>query len=280
MNRVVEWLVVILWLVSMTWLVAVDAVPRWFAQEPPRSASRSWLEQQGDRFQYGIYGENSLHKGSCWTVYEVSGETITRTDYLSLNNIQLIGDIMLKSEMVFLGENELDSVWLVIKGMKTPIELRGERQGPKFAFELKIGTFPPSKMVLDAEAARTLCDVIKPFSTLQNLQVGQSWKIHVLDPFAMMRSDNKHRLNDVVVKVTGRETIRLQGKERECYVVESEGVRAWVTKSGRVLLQEVRVPGLGTLEIREQSFSQEKLDEFRKRMGGVIRRYSNHYLSR
>lgn len=272
MTRLVEWAIVTVWLVSMSWLVAADAVPRWFAEEPPPSASRSWLQLQGTAFQYGVYDDNGPHRGTYWTVYELTDETITRLDYLELHGLQFIGNLMLKSKSVFLEEDQLDSVELLIKGLRADIELRGERQGPLFAFALKIGSHPARELRLDREAARTICDVTKPFSALQNLQVGQSWKIHVLDPFSLIHDARNRKLKDVLVSVTGRETVRIQGVSRDCFVVESDNVKAWVDESGRVLLQEVDIPAIGKIEISEQTFNREKLDAFRMRMDSVAPR--------
>ncbi len=268
-NRILELLIVTSWLVSMTWLVARDAVPRWFAQDPPEAASAAWLQEHGTEFQYGIYDHSGLRRGACWSIYQVSDQAITRKDLLVLENLSFIKRLAVESELTFLNETELATVDVEIKGVPALIELHGERQGPKFGFQLKIGRVPVHDFVLDAQAARTLCDLTKPFSSLRGLQVGQSWKIHVIDPFSLIQGGWQTKLKPVVVRVSGRETIQIEGRKHSCFVVESPGARAWVDDSGRVLRQVVDVPGMGQLTINEQSFQRSKYDEMLRRIRGV-----------
>lgn len=275
-NRIFEFLVVTSWLVSMTWLIARDAVPRWFAQAPPQAASVAWLQDQGRRFQYGIYDQSGLRRGACWSVYELNDGAITRKELLVLENLAFIENLVIESELTFLNETELAALDMEIKGLPAVIELHGERQGPKFGFELKIGSVPVYEFVLDAQAAQTLCDVTKPFSSLRGLEVGQSWKIHVIDPFSLIHEGQRRRLKPVLVRVTGRETVTIQGREHACFLVESQGARAWIDERGRVLRQVVDIPGVGQLEIREQAFQQRKYDHMLRR----VRRIGGHVRNR
>lgn len=269
--RLSEFLIVTLWLVSMTWLVARDAIPRWFAQAPPQSASVSWIERNGAKFQYGIYDQSGLRRGTSWSVYQVNQDTVARKDLLALEGFGMVKQLIIESDLTFLNQTELVSVEIEIKGAPSTITLRGERQGPKFAFELKIGSVHAYDFVLDTQAAQTLCDVIKPFSSLPDLQVGQAWKIQVIDPFSLIQQGAGSRLKSVLVTVTGQESILIQGRPRLCFVVESQGTRGWVDQQGRVLRQIVEVPGLGQLEIREQAFQQEKYDEMIRKAHGIGR---------
>ncbi len=261
-RRIGEYLVVTMWLVSMTWMISRDVIPRWFAQEPPSAASVMWLADQGRWFQYGIFDADDSLRGNYWTTYSVQGQTISRTDYLRLQNVGVIDQLFLDSDMTFASEDVLDDVHIRIGGIPVPIDLKGERQGPQFAFQLKIGTLPIHEFVLDSQAARTLCDGIKPFSVLQNLSVGQSWKIHVVDPLSLIQNPGA-RVQSIVARVSGRETIEVNGRNEDCFVVETDGIRAWVNEAGRVILQRVNLPGLGILEIREQRFSEDQLHRAR-----------------
>lgn len=270
-HRVLELLIVTSWLASMTWLVARDALPRWFAQAPPEAASAAWLKDQGTAFQYGIYDQSGLRRGSCWSLYEVSDEIITRHDLLVLEKMGLLPTLTIESELTYLNETELATLDIEIKGQPMLIELHGERQGPKFGFELKIGRVGVHEFVLDAQAAQTLCDLTKPFSSLRGLEVGRSWKIHVIDPWSLIQQGRQTKLRSVVVSVTGRETIQIEGRKRSCWIVESPGARAWVDDAGRVLRQVVTIPGVGQLEIREQTFQRDKYDQMLRNIRGVGR---------
>jgi len=275
-NRLVDMFVVVLWLVCTTWLISRDAVPRWFARTPPEVASASWLREQGDQFQYGIYGEDGGRRGTCWSVYKVGMHAIIRKDTLMLEELGVIRRLIIDSEMTYLNETELDNVEVEVSGLRERIILRGERQGPQFAFRLKIGdTRPPQDFMLDASAAQTLCDTVKPFSSLRGLRVGQAWKIQMLDPFSLVSDGRRARLKPVVAAVVDRETIKLQGREVECHVVESQGSRAWVDDSGRVLLQTVEMPALGRLEIREQAFQRGQYEDTLRELLGY-RAHGSH----
>ncbi len=268
-NRLVELLIVSSWLVCMTWLVARDAVPRWFAEAPPEVATLSWLEEQGHRFQYGIFDSSGGRRGSSWSVYEVHHDTIRRKDLLVLDGLGPIERLIIETELTFLNETELTTIEVEIKGVPARITLEGERQGPKFGFELEIGGIPAYNFVLDAQAAQTFCDVIKPFSALRGLAVGRSWKIHVIDPFSLIQSGGRTRLKAVVVRVTAEEVIHLEGRAYNCYVVESPGARAWIDETGRTRRQVVDVPGVGKLEIREEAFRREQYDTMLRRIRGI-----------
>ena len=268
-NRLVELVIVSSWLVCMTWLVARDAVPRWFAEAPPDTATLSWLKEQGHQFQYGIFESSGGRRGSCWSVYDVHHDTIRRNDLLVLDGLGPIERLIIETELTFLNETELATIEVEIKGVPARITLKGERQGPKFGFKLDIGGFPVHNFVLDAEAAQTLCDVTKPFSTLRGLEVGRSWKIHVIDPFSLIQSGGRTRLKAVVVRVTDKEVIRVEGRAYDCYVVESPGARAWIDETGRTRRQVVDVPGVGKLEIREEEFRREQYDTMLRRIRGL-----------
>ncbi len=268
-NRLVELLIVSSWLVCMTWLVARDAVPRWFAEAPPETATLSWLKEQGHRFQYGIFDSSGGRRGSSWSVYEVHHDTIRRKDLLVLDGLGPIERLIIETELTFLNETELTTIEVEIRGVPARITLKGERQGPKFGFKLEIGGFAVHNFVLDAQAAQTFCDVTKPFSTQRGLTVGRSWKIHVIDPFSLIQSGGRTRLKVVVVRVTAEEVIHLEGRAYDCYVVESPGARAWIDETGRTRRQVVDVPGMGKLEIREEEFRQEQYETMLRRIRGL-----------
>jgi len=268
-NRLVELVIVSFWLVCMTWLVARDAVPRWFAEAPPDTATLSWLAEQGYQFQYGIFDSSGGRRGSCWSVYEVHNDTIRRNDLLVLDRLGPIERLIIETELTFLNETELTTIEVEIKGVPARIKLSGERQGPKFGFKLEIGGVAVHNFVLDAQAAQTLCDVTRPFSTLRGLHVGRSWKIHVIDPFSLIQSGGRTRLKAVVVHVTAEEVIHVEGRAHNCYVVESPGARAWIDETGRTWRQVVDVPGVGKLEIREEEFREEQYDTMLRRIRGL-----------
>ncbi len=267
LNRIAEMFIVTMWLVSMTWLAARDAVPRWFAEAPPEVASRAWLADHGTEFQYAIYDHNGLRCGSCWSIYQPNDQGMMQKDLLVLENLSFaIEHLAVESQLTFLNDTGLATVDIEIRGVQAPIQLYGERQGPKFGFELRIARRSVHDFVLDASAAQTLCDLIKPFSPMHGLEVGRSWKVQVIDPFSLLQGNLRAKLKPVVVRVTGRETIQIEGRRHDCLLVEAQGARAWVDSAGRVLRQVVDVPGIGQLEIHAETFQREKYEAMLRRI--------------
>jgi hypothetical protein len=258
----------------MAWLISRDVVPRWFAEAPPAATDVTWIEREGREFQYGIFGDNGLRIGTAWSVYQVSGTAITRIDTLQVAGIPLTNDLRVQTVMDFLGENELDEIEVHIIGVPAPVALRGARQGPKFAFQVELDHKPAHEFVLDADAAQTLGDTIRPFSVLEGLQVGRSWTVHVVDPFSLI-TGSRGRLREVVVLVTGQEYLEIGGRKTTCFIVEAAGARAWVNGAGRVLRQDVEVPGMGLVTILEEDFRRDRLDVVSRQFDVV--RYRNKH---
>ncbi len=275
MNRLLEYGIVTMWLVSMTWLVSRDAVPRWFAQSPPEAPTAAWLQDHGQRFQYGIYADNGARKGTSWSDYEIVEGSVLRKDILILHDLQFVKELVMTSELTFQNETGLDSVEVDIRIMDTAITLRGERQGPKFAFTVDINAVRLQEFVLEAHDAQTLCDSIKPFSALRDLSVGQTWTLQMLNPMSLIQN-SRSRFKPVLVSVTGRENKQFYGRTQDCFIVESAGTRAWISRDGRVLLQVVDLPGMGRLEIREETWQQALRDTAFRQYVGLGRHVSHH----
>ncbi len=102
---------------------------------------------------------------------------------------------------------------------------------------------------MGAQVASAVGEVFRPFVYLKDLKVGQTWRITSINPIGSLWGEEPTP-TPVVVKVTGRETIEHLGRRVECFRVEAKDTVAWVDDDGRVLLQQVEAPMLGTISIR------------------------------
>ena len=65
---------------------------------------------------------------------------------------------------------------------------------------------------------------------------------------------------DVLVKVTGAESIVTTEGKKHCFIVESPASKAWVNGRGEVLVQESTLPVIGKIRIvRESGFDEDML---------------------
>jgi hypothetical protein len=80
-------------------------------------------------------------------------------------------------------------------------------------------------------------------------------------------------LEGVLIEVTGKETIIHRGQPVEAFVVEGGGATAWAAPDGRVLLQQVTLPLLGKLLLRDEEYIEgARLDAVRA-TPGMFREY-------
>jgi hypothetical protein len=99
--------------------------------------------------------------------------------------------------------------------------------------------------------------MIRRFDRLPNLHVGQSWRIKLLDPLALLTPDLAEadmELEPIIVQVTRTEEIEHRGRKIETFVVEGADATAWVADDGRVLRQEVQVPLIGKLVLLDEPY--------------------------
>ena len=115
---------------------------------------------------------------------------------------------------------------------------------------------------LDVSASRLIGESLRPFTFLPDLHVGQSWRMQILDPMSAVMQQQTH-FKSVVATVTGTETIEgADGKPVECFVVKTRPQRtaAWVDRDGRVIAQQVDVPGLGRITVRQEPYDEDAHD--------------------
>lgn len=249
--------VVVFWLVATSWLFWHDILPAWTAQQPPRVVARAWVEQYGRQSQFGIYDPWDRRIGGIWTQYS-SGASTDREDNIYVQDFPLLGPSHVEIRSSFNLSGQLDEIDIAVLGQWNPIRIHGERFHKEFAFRIDAGVFRQA-FKIDLAMAGTFSDVFRPFDAMPELRVGQSWRMQVFNPVAVVTGAGD-RFVQKVVRVTAREVIELNGSVRDCFVVEAPNVKAWVEcRSGLVLVQEIALPVGGTFSVKFEEYDPQAL---------------------
>jgi hypothetical protein len=134
-------------------------------------------------------------------------------------------------------------------------EVRGQLVGDDYACSARAGAATWDFSV-DARISSLLGDSLRPFTHLPNLRVGQCWRLQSVDPLSLL-AGKPAAVHARLVRVVAREEIEHAGRRVGCFRIETEGVTAWADERGRVLLQRVTLPILGTWELRDEPFDGE-----------------------
>jgi hypothetical protein len=259
-------------------LVERDVLPNYRLGDPP--PNEALLLQPGEErhAQVGIYDATGRGVGKSWTRSRrtsANGLVIVLTT--TLLEPMAVGTIAtprvrIETELTF-NSNELtvDELDFRMFGLPVDLSMRGEAMpSGEFPLEWEVGE-QRGAYILDSRAPAALGDVIRPFDRLPDLHVGRSWKLKLLDPLAQMIPQMREtglELEGVLIEVTGKEPIVHRGEQIEAFVVEGGGATAWVAPDGRVLLQQVNLPLLGKLLLREEEYDEAaRLDAVRATPG-------------
>lgn len=257
MNRFFGITITVIWLIAMAALVRRDVLPYWTAQDAPNQWSRA------GGYQCGISNEVGKRIGTTWVTHTpgpqlVTVQSVIMIDLAGLGSyLPAAGRLLVDTNLTYEHNGGLMEFEFKLHGAGMPIEVSGERLGHDFACTARIGEVT-TILPLDWRLSEGLSELLRPFTHLENLYVGQRWRLRLLDPFAMM-TGGKVAFRTQLVTVTGQETIRIGGREVECYRIETDGATAWADDQGRVLVQEVRIPLLGRWRIEDEPFDKERM---------------------
>ncbi|NLX22115.1 MAG: hypothetical protein GXY55_10695 [Phycisphaerae bacterium] len=262
MYRLLTVAVILLWLGAMSALFVRDVWPSWSAQDAPPMRAEDLADLLRRQEQYGLFkvtreSEPAVRVGTAWAHLHPAGDGSAIRSTVLVHGLPMAPPLRIETETVFDDHGGLDSFWLRVLGIPmTRVFVRGERHGIYFPCEIHLGPIH-RQANLEMSASRLIGDSLRPFSVLPTLQVGQSWRMQLLDPLAAALA-RKVQFRSLVARVTGKETIEHRGEQVECFVVETapQQVKAWVNSHGQVLLQEVEMPGLGRLLVREEPYDE------------------------
>jgi hypothetical protein len=255
MNRTFGVAVAVAWLIGMTALVQRDVVPFWTAQEAP---SRIFPEIA---LQVAIHNEAGVRLGTTW-VTTTPTESITTTHSTTLLDLRPIatalpwpGPILCDTTLTYVRDGVLDQFRFRLEGTEVPILVVGERCGRDFSCTTTIGQVT-NTVPLDGRLSECLAESLRPFTYLRDLHIGQSWRIRLLNPLALLW-EQRPEFNMSLATVTGRETIDHRGRPVECFRIEAQGSVAWADDTGRVVRQEVRLPLLGRWVLTDEPYDRD-----------------------
>ncbi len=251
--------IIVFWAASMTWLVWHDVWPAVTAGQPPRVVRTEPGNQAPVSCQVGIFNKYGHRVGSAWSTYYPIAEAARREDTIHLQSFIGLPETLVQISSSFDPEGQLDEFKLEIWGHDVPVKVTGERFSSMYGFNLDVGTWH-ERLRLEADAAGLIGDVFRPFASLPGLKVGQSWRMQVVNPIALL-SGFGDRFVPMLVRVTRREPVTtLDGRTVDC-VVEAPNAKAWVDEAGTVIVQQVELPVGGTLTIRAEPYDRDAEQE-------------------
>jgi len=269
MSRLLGLVIFTLWAVAFTTLIAHDVAPYWRTQEPPRGRL-----PEGD-YQVGIFDKSGRRIGTSWTSLSpqpdlLAVQSLTELSDLSpLRHLVRVPSMVIDSNLsITLPDERLQSLEVILREQgETLAELHAHQVGQDYSCVARVGALE-RHFSLDARATAALGDSLRPFNYLPNLHVGQTWRIRMLDVVDLLR-DQTAGITPQLVRVTAREDIQHQGRTVNCFRIESDNAVAWADPAGRVLLQRVELPLLGTLEIRDEPFDASARTAARRAASGI-----------
>ena len=148
-----------------------------------------------------------------------------------------------------------------VHGLGPPVRLDGAFYPPDhFPCTWQIGA-QRGEFDLPADATRALGDIIRPLDGVSGLEVGQSWRINLLNPLAGMIPDWGARFmanQSMVVRVVRKEKIEHRGESVEAFVIQADKMQAWMTPEGRLIRQEYELPLIGRLVLVDEPVDKHK----------------------
>ena len=262
MNRTLGLASIICMLLANAALVTRDLAPAWFAGDPPPPGANDLRPGWVRVWQTGIFDDAGVRLGTSWSESHRPPDKLLINNFTLLNEISTGGDILtprlrINTSFIYRDDNRLEALKVTVGGFGLPIRLEGQFVPPnEFPCEWQWDTHR-GVFVLPADATRSMGDATRPFDTLSDLHVGQSWRMELFDPLAGILpgwQGEEMSTRSVIVRVVGTENIIHNGLGVHTYIVEADRIRAWVSPIGRVIRQEVHMPLLGKILMLDEAY--------------------------
>lgn len=247
-------------------LIRRDYAPYWFASAPPQPATLQ-IEPGAPLFtQAGLFDALGQRIGYVWNSYDAEPQVgaVTALGTVVLQKLPLLStygvtSLRIHTKLRFLTqEHRLDDLQMSVHGLPFQVTLRGEFFEPAdFAVAWTVGE-QRGTIAVPGHAVRSFGQSLKPFDSLPDLYVGQSWRMQVFNPLgglASLADADDLATQSLLVRVTGQENLNFADGGARVFRVEAERLRAWVAWDGRILRQEIDLPLLGTLTILDEPYS-------------------------
>ncbi|MGE3180554.1 MAG: hypothetical protein AB7N71_02920 [Phycisphaerae bacterium] len=251
------------------WLFVRDVLPRWWVGDPPDPITSLIPSGGEDWIQMAIYDAQDKLVGRSWTHISRQSAVAIHESLTFIYPIRLparpnMETPALKVEITLTfqeNSDNVDELRMVVAGLPLAVGLRGERVSSQFPCIWQVGEQKGS-FILDADATRSLGDALRPFERLTGLEVGQSWRMQILNPMSRLvpgMNSDALEFDTILVRVTREEEIMIRGKIVKALRVEAPQTVGWVGPGGRVLRQEVDLPLIGKLRIEDEPYRESTL---------------------
>lgn len=255
-----------MWLTATFGLIRRDVWPALTARQPPPTPSSELIARIGERHQYGIFrASTGARVGTSWLQLQsrpdfANGDgSQSAADIRSTTHLQpVIGNptLLVDLNLHLLADGTLDEFTFEIKGAPWAIKARGESYGQKLACEFQVD-LSKWHFSLDTATSSLVGDTFQPFACLPDLEVGDAWRMQVIDPLMALTGGGRNLApRTILVRVVSKETIDVGDGPIEAFVVQTEGARAWVDPRGLVLRQELDVPLVGRLAVQRETYDE------------------------
>ncbi|MCG8407382.1 MAG: hypothetical protein MI923_19460 [Phycisphaerales bacterium] len=267
MNRTFGIIVSLVWILSMAALIQRDVLPFWRAQDPP-----SQPIPPGE-FQVAIHDEAGNRLGTTWLESMPLSTTttvhsMTRLDVGAVTRIlPMFREMFLDTKLNYDQDETLYEFSFRLETGSVAATVEAVRYEQEYACKAQIGNISKS-MSFSGEMSKYLGDSLRPFTHLKGLHVGQNWRLRLLDPIALLKSQTLE-FTTQLVEVTEREVIEHLGERVDCYKIKTHGTVAWADESGRVLRQEVQIPFLGKWILTDEPYDEKDRARAWQRMGSL-----------
>ncbi len=248
-----------------------DILPGWQGGDPPQVVDLSSGAYPKRQAQVGIFNADGRNIGRSWTSSDLQIDYVYVRSTTMLNPIPLPNGIVTPTVRVDTelryrqADGVLNELVITLRGLSATFKLQGDLIPPDdFVCKWQWGPQFEGQFVLDAQATRAIGEVIRPFDRLPGLYVGRTWRMQLFDPLSRVipgLSADEPVGESELIRVTRTEVIEHRGEKVETFVVEGPRMRGWVAPDGRVLVQEVNLPVLGMLTLRDEPFDSDSCRE-------------------
>lgn len=250
------WIIVPFWLITMGWLFAHDVYSVLTAGEAPTLSLSDAARTRLERTQFTIRDAHGHAIGAIWSVALPGESALRREDLIWLDPSAIpIGPVRIRVESTFTAAGALDEFTVSADSPAATAIIHGERFYSAFSFTLDgwIGDRRINEnFKIPLSDGESLSASVHPFLPLTGLEVGQSWRMQVLNPFNAITGLGA-KFEPVLVTVAARETISTPVGMIACNVVQAPRAAAWIDDDGVVQAQEVELPILGRFRFERQA---------------------------
>ncbi|MFH1226893.1 MAG: hypothetical protein V1701_03185 [Planctomycetota bacterium] len=252
MSKIIPASIVLFWLVMTGIFIQREIIPSLpqLTQPSYKALLKSPHYMEGSKM--GIYFGGKRIGSSTTTVSRLPDKSF-RIENSSLVKLPLGGGFDPKVAITgfsIVKDYKLDSFQLSVNSDMLHYAISGAVKGNMLELSVSDGRSTRTERIPMKDDA-TLSDGLAPFISMPNLSVGKEWSINLINPMKMS-------LETVKARVENLTTMQWNGKECEVYevVIDLPGKKiavppkAYITKEGRILKQEMLFPG--TYLLREE----------------------------